>query len=410
VDTDDAARPNRVARFATMPIVLAGTIAVAAGLTGPVAVGHLDHRHRPEENGHRGHDAQSDEDRVVGGGPVYDTAVARSQPRITTVAAVSEAPTTYTVVQGDTVSAIAGRYGLAPREVLAANGLSWNAIIHPGQTLRLRAGSSPAPRTTSATTTSSYHVVSGDTATAIASRLGVSTSALLRANDLSTTSVIYPGQTLRVPSATGSTATTASAPAAAAASAPARRSSASVTISAGQTLATIASAHSVSVAELLAANGLTYTSTIYAGHTLVIPQASPDTLTPQMRANAATIVRVGRSLGVPDRGIVIALAAAMQESGLRDLDHGDRDSVGIFQQRPSQGWGTAAQLMDTDHAARLFFGGAHNPNAGRTAGLLDVPGWHAMSVTAAAQAVQNSAYPRAYGQWEKAATGWLASL
>jgi len=133
-------------------------------------------------------------------------------------------------------------------------------------------------------------------------------------------------------------------------------------------------------------------------------------LSAEQRQNAATIVAVGRSLGVPDRGIVVALAAAMQESSLRNLPHGDRDSVGLFQQRPSQGWGSAAKLQDPAHATALFFGGRNNPNAGKTRGLLDVPGWSSMSITDAAQAVQLSAYPKAYATWASAAEGWLATL
>ncbi|WIE55795.1 LysM peptidoglycan-binding domain-containing protein [Curtobacterium sp. MCBD17_003] len=408
MDTDDAAaRRPRAARFATMPIVLAGTIAVAAGLTGPVAAGHLDQRHRPEEKHEGDHTRRAAPDRVETDHPVFGTAVATSTPTVTTVAAITEAPASYTVVQGDTVSAIAARYGLSPRDVLSANGLSWNAIIHPGQTLTLRSGSTATGRTGG---TSTYHVVSGDTATGIAARLGVSTNALLAANQLSASSVIYPGQTLRVPSATTTSTVAVTTNAGTSTAAPAVSRATTVHIHAGDTLATIASAHAVSVADLLAANGLTYTSTIYAGSTLVVPASSGVGLTNEMRANAETIVRVGRALGVPERGLVVALAAAMQESGLRDLDHGDRDSIGLFQQRPSQGWGSASELMDPTYAARLFFGGPHNPNAGTTAGLLDVPGWQSMSVTDAAQAVQNSAYPKAYGQWEKPATAWLATL
>ncbi len=93
-------------------------------------------------------------------------------------------------------------------------------------------------------------------------------------------------------------------------------------------------------------------------------------LSAAQRANAATIVSVGRTLGVPDRGIVIALAAALQESSLRNLSHGDRDSVGLFQQRPSQGWGDKATLQDPSAATKLFFRG----NPGKTRGLLSVPG------------------------------------
>lgn len=66
----------------------------------------------------------------------------------------------------------------------------------------------------------------------------------------------------------------------------------------------------------------------------------------EQTANAAVIVAVGAELNVPPRGWVIALATAMQESGLRNLPGGDRDSIGLFQQRPSQGWGTPAQLRD----------------------------------------------------------------
>jgi len=126
--------------------------------------------------------------------------------------------------------------------------------------------------------------------------------------------------------------------------------------------------------------------------------------------NARTIIAVGRSRGVPNYGIVVALAAALQESGLQNLDYGDRDSVGLFQQRPSAGWGTVAQLVNPTHAAELFYGGPSNPNRGKTRGLLDIPHWQSMSVTQAAQAVQNSAYPNAYAKWEGAARAWLTRL
>jgi LysM repeat protein len=414
VDTEaqDRARRARSARFATMPIVLAGTIAVTAGLTGPVA--HAEPRHDDDSNNKR----HVDEDQNVGHRSVFGTAVARpSQTTVTTVASVQQAPTTYTVRQGDTVSGIAARYGLSAQEILVRNGLGWNTIIHPGQSLHL--ASTPVATTASATTSSSatYHVKQGDTISGIASRVGVSTSALLGANKLSLGSVIYPGQSLTVPRAGSSApaaaaaAPTAAAPVAAApaAAAPAASKGGSVTIGNGDTIASIAASHGVSVSALLSANGLTYTSTIYAGKTLVLPSSGPS-LTTEQRANAETIVSVGRSLGVSDRGLVIALAAAMQESGLRNLSHGDRDSVGLFQQRPSQGWGTAAQLQDPTYATRLFFGGKSNPNAGKTAGLLDIPGWSTKSVTDAAQAVQLSAYPKAYAQWEKSATAWLATL
>ncbi|MCI4066183.1 C40 family peptidase [Micromonospora sp. R77] len=109
----------------------------------------------------------------------------------------------------------------------------------------------------------------------------------------------------------------------------------------------------------------------------------------EQMGNAATIVTVGAELRVPPRGWVVALATAMQESGLRNLAGGDRDSVGLFQQRPSQGWGTSAQLRDPRYASGRFF-----------AALLRVDGWQGMPLTDAAQAVQRSAFPTAYARWE----------
>ena len=105
-------------------------------------------------------------------------------------------------------------------------------------------------------------------------------------------------------------------------------------------------------------------------------------------ANAATITAVGVRRGLPDRGIVVALATAFQESKLRNLTHGDRDSVGLFQQRPSQGWGTPQQISDPRYAAGRFY-----------SALVRVKGWEAMRVTDAAQRVQRSAFPEAYEKW-----------
>jgi cell wall-associated NlpC family hydrolase len=109
----------------------------------------------------------------------------------------------------------------------------------------------------------------------------------------------------------------------------------------------------------------------------------------QQVANAAIIVAVGRQLTVPARGWVIAVAAAMQESGLRNLPGGDRDSLGLFQQRPSTGWGTPTQLLDPVYAATRFY-----------TALTDLPGWQNLPLTVAAQAVQRSGFPDAYAKWE----------
>ncbi|WP_077223300.1 peptidoglycan-binding domain-containing protein [Rathayibacter sp. VKM Ac-2630] len=121
-------------------------------------------------------------------------------------------------------------------------------------------------------------------------------------------------------------------------------------------------------------------------------------LSEEQLANVRTIIAEGRTAGVPEYGWVVAIATAMQESRLRNLEGGDRDSVGLFQQRPSTGWGDAADLVDPVFASRAFYGAANSPT--ENTGLLDVPGWESMSVTEAAQAVQVSGYPDAYAQWE----------
>lgn len=117
----------------------------------------------------------------------------------------------------------------------------------------------------------------------------------------------------------------------------------------------------------------------------------------EQTAHAATIVAVGVARHRPYRGWVIAVATAVQESGLRNLGHlgeaNDHDSLGLFQQRPNQGWGTPEQLMDPEYAAGRFYDK-----------LITVAGWQIMPLTQAAQAVQVSAYPDAYAKHEAAAS------
>jgi hypothetical protein len=125
-------------------------------------------------------------------------------------------------------------------------------------------------------------------------------------------------------------------------------------------------------------------------------------------ANAATIIEVGRSRGVPPHGWVVALAAAMQESSLRNLPYGDRDSAGLFQMRPSMGWGTLGQVTNPTYAATAFYGGPDMPPD--NPGLLDVDGWQQMGVPEAAQAVERSAYPDAYSRWSDDAARLVAEL
>jgi hypothetical protein len=116
-------------------------------------------------------------------------------------------------------------------------------------------------------------------------------------------------------------------------------------------------------------------------------------------ANAGTIAQVGYDRGLPERAVVIALATAMQESTLRNLDHGDRDSLGLFQQRPSQGWGTPEQVQDPAYAAGQFYDR-----------LVRVPGWDTMRLTDAAQIVQRSGFPEAYQRWDGFAQSLTVAL
>jgi hypothetical protein len=123
------------------------------------------------------------------------------------------------------------------------------------------------------------------------------------------------------------------------------------------------------------------------------------TITGEQAANAATIAAVGRARGLSERAVVIALATAQQESRLRNLDYGDRDSLGLFQQRPSQDWGTPVQVQDPVYAAGKFYDR-----------LVQIPGWETGRLTDVAQAVQRSGFPEAYQQHEAMATELAAAL
>ncbi|MFG3495032.1 hypothetical protein [Streptomyces sp. NPDC047928] len=121
--------------------------------------------------------------------------------------------------------------------------------------------------------------------------------------------------------------------------------------------------------------------------------------TPEQAANAATISAVGTTRGMPERAVTIALATALQESALRNITYGDRDSLGLFQQRPSQGWGTEAQILDPVFSAGAFY-----------ERLAEVPGYSRLPLTVAAQRVQRSGYPQAYAKHEPDATLLAAAL
>jgi N-acetylmuramoyl-L-alanine amidase len=367
-----APEPNRVARslFATMPVVLVGTLAMTTLAAGgaPIVASHKPvNRSRSVVVDH------------VSAGTLTRNADTDSAAPVAEIAPASVAvPGTYTVRHGDTVSGIANTYGLSTASVLALNGLSWKSLIFPGQVLKL-----------------------------------------VRATPIAPASVVPPTAPIVpvTPPTAAIPSTPAPAPVAPAPTPAPAAANASYTILRGDTITAIAKKFGVSVQAVLAANNLVASSMIYAGRTLVIPGtqiaevgAVTVPLSPVMAANAQTIISVGRSLGVPSNGIITALVAAAQESNLQNLSYGDRDSVGLFQQRPSAGWGTVAQLTNTTYASQLFFGGPTNPNLGKTRGLLDIPGWQSMSVAQAAQAVQISAFPAAYAKWEVSARAWFAQL
>lgn len=122
-------------------------------------------------------------------------------------------------------------------------------------------------------------------------------------------------------------------------------------------------------------------------------------LSPVQTQNASIIAAVAYHRQLPDHAVTVALAAALQESKLVDLDHGDRDSLGLFQQRPSQGWGTPQQIMDPVYATTAFYNR-----------LVALPGWEDLAVGQVAQAVQLSAAPFAYAPWESEARALARAL
>ena len=151
------------------------------------------------------------------------------------------------------------------------------------------------------------------------------------------------------------------------------------------------------------------------------------TLNRTQLTHAGTIITVGgQTDGIDTRGVTIALMAALTESTLRQLANtgtypesgdypndgngSDHDSLGLFQMRPQAGWGTVADLMNTTYQARAFYGGPAGPNYPSPRGLLDIPGWQHMDMGEAAQAVEVSAYPDRYQNYQPVAEAILTAL
>jgi hypothetical protein len=159
---------------------------------------------------------------------------------------------------------------------------------------------------------------------------------------------------------------------------------------------------------LLAGGIYTVAVIVQRSETLVAERCTADVgtqhaeLATDQTVNAALITAVAVQRGLPPRAASIALATAMQESKLRNIDHGDLagpDSRGLFQQRPSQGWGTEAQIMDPYYAANAFYDA-----------LVKIPGYESLDITDAAQRVQRSAFPHAYAQHEEMGRSFASAL
>lgn len=345
-------RTRGIRRLLTLPVAVASAVAVTLGIVQPAAAAPQTVKRQSKP-------------KALSGAPTAGA------PRSAVAAGL---PAEVTVLEGDTVSSIAARHGLSTAEVLAENGLSWSSLIFPGQRLALPGGAAAASTAPAESRPEiERHVVeAGDTVSGIAAAHGLEVDVVLSANGLSRASLIFPGQAIVLPGPGAE----APAPADHAASPPAEPTADPVP------------------------------EPVEATPVVMLDVALDD----EMRANARIVVDVGRALGVPDRGIVIALAAAAQESGLRNVGHGDLDSLGLFQQRPSQGWGTPEQVLDPVRATAAFYGGPDSPTVGTAPGLLDVEGWASLPLADAAQAVQHSGHPGRYAEWEATAERWLAEL
>jgi cell wall-associated NlpC family hydrolase len=136
---------------------------------------------------------------------------------------------------------------------------------------------------------------------------------------------------------------------------------------------------------------------------LTNPAATPAGLNAEQTRNAGIIIGVGQQMQIPVRGWVIAIATALQESNLINLGYlgaaNDHDSLGLFQQRPSQGWGTPEQIMNPQYAAGAFY-----------TALRRVPGWETLPLTVAAERVQRAQFGDAYAKWESKASTIVAAF
>jgi len=453
--------------FTGLPILMTGTLTAGVAATGafPAPEAHAAPAPTASENASLQGLVQDVAERLHNAlHPVTHAVMGTLTPHI---------PDTYTVRDGDTIDSIASAFGLPPTAVLALNGLHVNSALHDGQVLKLTTAPTKqralAPPRVGL---SQYVIQSGDTLASVASRFGISETSLKEANEMSESWSLTAGDVLRIPGTRQVTAPRAIPAIQAAHQASQSRvvwahlESGSHQNSPGQSsaqLATVAgeeadesqadSDSTPAVIDPLAidipeapklrvvkpppppppppppaaapkapsssSNSSSQSSSGSSSQSAPAPAPAPrqpasgnvvQLRNDSQREHARTVIRVGRDLGVPDYGIVIALATAMQESSFRNITTAvDHDSLGLFQQRPAW-WGTPEQLVDPVYATTAFFKGARGTNGGWSRGLLGVSGWQDLSVRDAAHRVQRSAHPDLVQRWEASAWAWLAEL
>jgi len=441
-----------------LPILMTGTLTAGVAATGafPAPEAHAAPAPKASENASLQGLVQDVAERLHNAlHPVTHAVMATVAPHI---------PDTYTVQAGDTVESVASTFGLPATAVLALNGLHVNSVLHEGQVLKLT--TAPTKQRALAPPRvglSQYVIQSGDTIASVALRLGISENSLKEANELDESASLIAGDVLRIPGTRQVTAPRAI-PAIQAANAASQSRVVWANLQSGSsqdganTSAQLASvsadgendtdADSESATEVVdplaveipaapklrvvkppppppppkaAAPVAPKTSSSSPSSSSSQSAPAPTPRQPAsgnvvqlrhdwQREHARIVIRVGRDLGVPDYGIVIALATAMQESSFRNIRTAlDHDSLGLFQQRPYW-WGTPEQLTDPVYATTVFFTGVRMPDVGFSRGLLGVSGWQSLPLTVAAQRVQRSAHPDAYAKWEASAWAWLAEL
>ncbi|MFT4471498.1 LysM peptidoglycan-binding domain-containing protein [Arthrobacter sulfonylureivorans] len=324
--------------------------------------------------------------KVNGGSSSVASASVKTSAKASTRVAKASSSGSYTVKSGDTLSGIAAKHGMSLSAILSANSLKSSSVIYPGQKIKVKGGassavSSPAKSTAKASTktgassaSGTYTVKPGDTLSGIAARHGMSLSAVLSANNLKVTSVIHPGQKIKVTGASVSSASTSN-------KAPAKSSAAtgsgSYTVKSGDTLSGIAGKLNVTLSSLLQASGLKSTSIIYPGQKISVPGNSTGSQTTTSNVGTAStaplvpstflhytypeavvskanenkrlllstpqpsqaqmkdiIAETARKMGVDPK---LALAHAYQESGFQQTAVSPANAIGAMQVIPSSG-------------------------------------------------------------------------